>query len=66
MPDETGLDTSIPIPATGWQDARREADRRPPRRRRPKPPQPEESTPDSQPHRPQPAEGVGTKLDVVV
>ena len=66
MPEETGLDTSLPIPATGWQDSGRNGDPRPPKRRRKKPPEPAETTPDRQPQRPQPADGVGTKLDVVV
>ena len=64
MPDETGLDTSIP--ATGWQDANRDADRRTPRRRRPKKPsEPPAASAEQQPPRPQPADGVGTKLDVI-
>ena len=62
MPEETGFDTSIP--ATGWQDTSREADRRAPKRRRQKPP--ESSPPPAQtPPRPQPADGVGTNIDVI-
>lgn len=63
MPDETGLDTSIP--ATGWQDASRDVDQRAPKRRRQKREEHPGAEPSRQPPRPRPADGVGTKIDVV-
>jgi hypothetical protein len=61
MPDETGLDTSItPV---GWQDSGRGADRPTTKRRKKKAPD-QADAPNATP-RPQPAEGVGTRIDVV-
>ncbi len=63
MPEETGLDTSIPL--IGWQDSGRESEVPTPKQRGRKRKEPSDK-PSSPPPRGEPAEGVGTKIDVVV
>ena len=63
MPDDLGLDTSIP--PTGWQEPEgQDTQRSSAKQRRRKAPAAQEEPKHSP--RPEPADGVGTKIDVVV
>ncbi len=61
MPEETGLDTSIP--QTGWQNTGRDSDA-PTQKRRGQKPRETPHKPEGSP-RPRPADGVGTRIDVI-